>query len=381
MLHFSRRGFLRNTLGAAWTGATLLEQSVFRAAAARAQAPGAATALFDIEKVADGIYAAIARPQTLLNCNAAIFVNSHDVLVVDTHSKPSAVAALVAQIKKEVTPKPVRYVVNSHFHWDHSQGTPAYRKLAPGAQVVASTATRRLLAANGSKRLADSMELTRKNLEDAKSKLGSASAADKTYYQRTISEMTAYLKEMQGYTPELPTVTFDKTLVIQDAGHDLLLAFRGRAHTAGDVAVFCPQKKVIATGDVLHGFMPYMGDAYPLEWPRTLYGWAEFGFDHIIPGHAAVQHSRDRLYHMGAYIEEVTEAVVKGKKDGKSVEQLQQTITPKTLATLNRNGYGSFAAASIAKFTVTPPGTTAEEILATAVKTNVMHTFAALDRG
>ncbi len=54
MLHFSRRGFLRNTLGAAWTGATLLEQSVFRAAAARAQSPGAATALFDIEKVADG---------------------------------------------------------------------------------------------------------------------------------------------------------------------------------------------------------------------------------------------------------------------------------------------------------------------------------------
>ena len=75
--------------------------------------------LFDIERVAEGVYCALARAQAEINSNAAIFVNSRDVLVVDTHSKPSAAASLIAQIKKEITPHPVRYVVNTHFHWDH----------------------------------------------------------------------------------------------------------------------------------------------------------------------------------------------------------------------------------------------------------------------
>ena len=97
-------------------GASIIEEAFFRASWARAQAPGASTSLFKIEKVADGVFAALARPQVLTNCNAAIFVNSQDVLVVDAHSKPSAAAALIAQIKKEITTKPVRYLVNTHFH-------------------------------------------------------------------------------------------------------------------------------------------------------------------------------------------------------------------------------------------------------------------------
>src|SRR5687767_2471904 len=138
----SRRGFLRQTLGACWTGAALLEQSVFRATQARAQAPGAAGRLFGLQKVADGVYAAIARPEVLLNSNAAIFERSKDLLIVDTHSKPSAVPALLAQIRKEITNKPVRYIVNSHFHWDHTQGTPAYMKLSPRPDLLATGATR-----------------------------------------------------------------------------------------------------------------------------------------------------------------------------------------------------------------------------------------------
>src|SRR5437868_9349515 len=97
----SRRGFLRKTLGICWTSAALLEQAILRGAQARAQAGSRALpALFDIEKVADGIYAAIAHPQALINCNACIFENAADILIVDTHSKPSAVAALVAQIRR-----------------------------------------------------------------------------------------------------------------------------------------------------------------------------------------------------------------------------------------------------------------------------------------
>src|SRR5689334_22476111 len=81
--------------------------------------------LFDIKPVADGVYAAISKPAYKVNCNAVFSVLCDSDLVVDTHSKPSAARALIAQIKK-LTDKPVRYVVSTHFHWDHYQGNEAY---------------------------------------------------------------------------------------------------------------------------------------------------------------------------------------------------------------------------------------------------------------
>src|SRR5947208_13912611 len=102
----------------------------------------AAQDLFDIKPVADGVYAAISKPAYKVNCNAVIIFLGDSVLVVDTHSKPSAARALIAQIKK-LTDKPVRYVVNTHFHWDHYQGNQAYPSSWPtGVEIISSDATR-----------------------------------------------------------------------------------------------------------------------------------------------------------------------------------------------------------------------------------------------
>jgi len=102
----------------------------------------AAEDLFDIKPVADGVYAAISKPAYKVNCNAAIILFDDNVLVVDTHSKPSAARALIEQIKK-LTDKPVRYVVNTHFHWDHYQGNQAYPSSWPGGvEIISSEATR-----------------------------------------------------------------------------------------------------------------------------------------------------------------------------------------------------------------------------------------------
>src|SRR5262249_25747002 len=98
--------------------------------------------LFDIKPVADGVYAAVAKPAYKVNCNAVIVFLGDSVLVVDTHSKPSAARALIAQIKT-LTDKPVRYVVNTHFHWDHYQGNEAYPSSWPaGIEIISSEATR-----------------------------------------------------------------------------------------------------------------------------------------------------------------------------------------------------------------------------------------------
>ena len=77
--------------------------------------------LFEIKPVADGVYAAIAKPRYRVNSNTVIILLGDGVLVVDANSTPSAARSLIEQIKK-LTPSPVKYVVNTHFHWDHSQG-------------------------------------------------------------------------------------------------------------------------------------------------------------------------------------------------------------------------------------------------------------------
>src|SRR5436190_8914364 len=113
--------------------------------------------LFDIKPMADGVYAAIAKPAYKVNCNAAIIFLGDSVLVVDTHSKPSAARALTEQIKK-ITDKPIRYVVNTHFHWDHSQGNSAYSAWPGGVEIISSTATRDNIETLGAARIKAEIE-------------------------------------------------------------------------------------------------------------------------------------------------------------------------------------------------------------------------------
>ncbi|MFN7922500.1 MAG: MBL fold metallo-hydrolase [Bryobacteraceae bacterium] len=378
----SRRGFLKAVLGPAFAGGSVIDQALFRAVRARAQSNYQLPELFDIEKIADGIYAALARPQTLLNSNAVIFENAEDLLIMDSHSKPSAVASLVRQVRNMGISKPVRYVVSSHFHWDHAQGLPAYRRIAPRADIVSSETTRKLIGQETVPRLKESFTQLEKSVESYKKLAADAkSPQDKAVHQRMLRETQDYLREMKEFRPELPNLTFERDLILHDKAHDLHLAFRGRGHTSGDVVVFCPAKKTVATGDLLHGFFPFIGDGYPHDWPRTLLHVAEFDFAHIAGGHGGVFHSKDRAYQMGNYIEELTEAVVRARRGGKPLEAVQAEIKPASLKTLADGGYAERTAEAILKYRMLPPPLPAhEQVIADSVKTNIEHIYKALER-
>ncbi len=349
----SRRDFFSRAFGGALAGASLFEEAFLRATWARPQSAGASTNLFTIEKVADGVFAALARPQVLTNCNAAIFVNSADVLVVDAHSKPSAAAALIAQIKKDVTTKPVHYLVNSHFHWDHTQGDAAYKAGGAKVDIIASDMTKQLMTQLSRNRLRESLDGVPMQIDNVQARLAKATSnADKEYYTGLIGQLKAYQSEMRNYPLELPTITFAKSHVIKDAAGDLHIEFHGRAHTAGDIAVFSPQKRVVASGDVIIGFLPNIADGYPRPWPATIDSVGQLAFDHIIPGHGPVHHDRARMTQMRNYIEELTGRVEEGKKAGKPLAELQKTLTMASIKTLQANGYGSYVSDNLKNFTV-----------------------------
>ena len=351
--HVTRRDLFGQFLGGIIAGASVLEAGYLRAAWARSQRPAGGARLFDIQKVADGVYFGQAHAQVLTNCNAAIFVNSKEVIVVDAHSKPSAAASLVGQIRKEVTSKPVRYLVNTHFHWDHTQGDAAYRAASSKVEIIASDATKQLLEQNARNRLKDSVDGVPQIIDALKVRLAKASTPrERESYQEQIRQAQAYLDEMKSFTPELPDITFAKSYEVKDSAFDLHVEFHGRAHTAGDVAVFCPQRRAVASGDAIIGWVPNIADGYPRDWPRTIDSIAELAPERILPGHGPLQPNRERMTQMRNYIEELTGLVENGKKAGKPLSELKTTITPASVKSLSANGYGAYMTDNLNRFSV-----------------------------
>jgi cyclase len=374
----SRRDFLTTCIGGALAGASILELAWYRAAWARAAASGSDARLFDIEKVGDGIYFARARPQAMINCNAGIFVRSKDIVVVDAHSKPSAAAALISQIKRDVSPKPVRYVINTHFHWDHSQGNHGYRMTGDKVDFIASAATKQLMSNFAVARMKASVDAVPKQIDALRQQADHAkSAGEKAYCADQIRQLQAYQAELKNYVLELPTITFEKSYVLEDSACDLHIEFHGHAHTAGDVFIFCPQQRVIATGDAVHGQLPFIADGFPRVWPGTIDSLGRADFDKIMPGHAALQSGRVVMTNFRNYIEELTGKVDQGKKAGLSVSEMQQRITVASLRSLQSNGYEAYLA-RMSKEGNSPFARQAP--LQTGVNANIADIYANLDR-
>jgi glyoxylase-like metal-dependent hydrolase (beta-lactamase superfamily II) len=374
----SRRDFLRVLMGGALAGASILELAYHRAAWARAAAAGSDSNLFDLQKAAEGVFFAQARPQAAINCNAAVFVRSKDVVVVDAHSKPSAAAALLAQLKREVTTKPVRYVINTHFHWDHTQGNPAYRAAGGKVDFISTAATKQLMSDLGPARTKASVEAVPKQVEALRKQAEKAtSAEEKAFCAEQIRQLEAYAAELANYSLELPTITFDESYALPDSAFDLHLGFHGHAHTAGDVFVFCPQQRTIATGDACIGWIPNLGDGFPKAWPRTLDEVAKADFTQVLGGHGPVQTGRGVMTNLRNYIEELTDRVERAKEAGMSVTDMQQQIRVASLKSLDSNGYAAYLIKSMSvglpHFKFPPP-------LEDGVNANIRDIYKNLDK-
>ena len=312
-------------------------------------APLAAEQLFDLKEVVPGVYAAIARPQYKVNCNAAIVLLDDGVLVVDTHSKPSAARALIEQIKT-VTDKPVKFVVNSHFHWDHYQGNQAYPSSWPaGIEIISSEATRESIERRGVPRVKHEILTMPTEIEKQKADLAKATdPKQKATLQENLRQAEEYFSELKTIQMTLPSLTFDRSLIIHRKSRTVVVLWLGKAHTDGDVFVYLPREKVIASGDALHGWTPYMGDSYPYDWIHTLEEAERLDFEYVIGGHGDVmrgkgtfdlwrQYFRDLLdetadaYSQGATLDQARKrvaAALQAKYSGKFPETFPQDVIP-----------------------------------------------------
>jgi cyclase len=242
-------------------------------AAVRSQTPPATAHTF--RQIAPGVYSAIGAASLNSGSNSAVIVNQDDVIVVDSHMTPEAGRVLIQEIKT-LTDKPVRLLVDTHFHYDHTDGNQAF---APIADIIGHEYTRARLSA------ADYMQ---------RGMLGDL--------LRRQTPLTDALKDLK---PTPPNVTLADRMTIWRGDREIRLLYLGRGHTGGDLVVYLPRERVVCTGDLLVNGIANLVDGFVNEWPDTLEKLKPIDFTDVIPGHGEPFKGKERIDWFQAYLRDL----------------------------------------------------------------------------
>lgn len=304
--------------------------------------PSPASEYFNIVKVADGIYAAIAKPGVL--CNAAVIVTEDGVVVVDTHLRPSWAKDLIREIKK-ITDKPIRYVINTHWHNDHTQGNKVYEAAFPsGTEFISHHNTREDIIGRAIPSIKQSLTDLPNRISQMRALLQSGKRADgtvmsdsvKAQLKQQIANQEAYLEELKTIEITIPNLTFDKSLVLHSGERQVQVLYFGQGHTRGDVFVYLPKEKVLVTGDMLTGGVPFMRDAIPTAWAATLEAVGKLDFATMIPGHGDVLKGKDRLNLVVRYLKDLVASVTAQVERSATVDDATRLVTDELAPTYEK---------------------------------------------
>jgi cyclase len=293
---------------------------------------------YEVQKLAEGVHALVWNEPLAdpIESNALIVVNDEDVLVVDSSLFPSTARLVIGEIRK-LTPKPVRYVVNTHWHDDHVLGNLAYREAFPAVEFIAHTNTRtdiaeQVYAAQPKliERYRDDLVKIRRALETGKTSRGEDVTPERRkLFESYIPLLERYLAEIGPVNarPVLPDVTFEDHLTIHRGGRTIELRHLGRGNTRGDVVVWLPQEKILATGDLVVGPIPFGIGSYYRDWIVTLGVLRDIPAQTIFLSHGPVQRDRTYLDSVRALLQSLVSEVEAEVKRGATLEEVQQKVT------------------------------------------------------
>ncbi len=250
-------------------------------------------------EVADGVHLFKTAPygEVGLDGNAVAIVTPDGVVVFDSNGTPTAARAVIAAIKA-LTPQPVRYVVNSHWHWDHWYGTEAYREAFPGVQVMAQERTKAMMAG-------PAIEFNRPGLErDLPGYLtmleerltGTPAPQNPAALRDRITMGRWFLAEKRAVRHVLPDVTYRDRHVLTLGGREIQLVHVERAVTPGDTMIWLPKERILLTADVLVNPISFALSVYPAGWIRTLEWVDSLDAAVLVPGHGDPMRDESRLH-------------------------------------------------------------------------------------
>ena len=253
--------------------------------------PASAAAAPRVERLAPDLYAYVSDNDH--SSNSTFLIGRHGILVVDTGLNAVEGKKLLEEIRK-ISSLPVEFIVNTHYHLDHQGGNGV---VGPDATVISSPFTR----------------------------------------ERTL-QFIEQMRERQPNAPgqsapqpafRLAAQTFVQKMIIYLDDNPIELIAPGPAHTLGDVYVYFPRQRTVATGDLyLTNCSPAMDQGSARNWVRALDAIVELPADHFVAGHFEVG-TRRTITRFRDYLADLTAQVERLARSGTTVEQVRQQVDMK----------------------------------------------------
>jgi cyclase len=258
---------------------------------------------YQLQKIGNGIWAAIVSDEGLAGGNAGFVIGDDGVLVIDTFQDPRPAKTLLADIRK-LTPLPIRFVVNTHYHLDHVNGNDVFA--AAGATIVAHRNVRAWMRTENIKMLDPPVTPEKK---------------------ARVESLT------------LPTVVHDSHLDLYLRSRRINVRYYP-GHTGGDSVVWIPDAHLVFCGDMLwKQHVPNLIDATTKAWVESLDAMQkDYGPSTWVPGHGGIANAQDVLT-FRKYLADLRTNVRLEMAAGKSGDALVQALLPGLKSTYGKWGF------------------------------------------
>ena len=253
---------------------------------------------FEVTHLGGGVHAVIRREPVgmMFDANNVFIVNEEDVVVVDANATASSTRETIAALRA-ITAKPVRFVINTHWHFDHAEGNAAWREAWPGVEFVGHAATRGEVSGIGAKNRAGMLEfgpgmveaLRRRLATGRDSKNEPLDAETRAALASDADQAERYLGETKAARIVMPTLEVRDGLVLRRGGRTIEVLHLGAGHTRADLVVWLPGERIAITGAHVAWPVPHIGNtAAPLEYAATLGRLLALQARVFVPGHGPI---------------------------------------------------------------------------------------------
>ncbi len=247
---------------------------------ARPSGPVITGKVYAFEKIADGVYYTTSGSPMATGGNHTIIVGDQNVFLVDSGTTPAAGRALLEDMKL-ITDKPVRWVVNTHFHFDHTDGNSIF---GPEVEIIGHEYVRHAIAdldiihrepfKTAMANMPIQVEALKKQIADEKD------PARRATLEKQLAAKQADWEEFKNLKPTPPTLTYTSKMTLFQGQREIQLLFLGRGHTQGDTIVYLPKERIVCSGDMMETQPAYMGNAHVRRVDRNARQAQRDGFRH-----------------------------------------------------------------------------------------------------
>jgi glyoxylase-like metal-dependent hydrolase (beta-lactamase superfamily II) len=259
--------------------------------------------------------------------NVTVIEQADGLIVVDAGGSPVGGVRVVERIKA-LSPKPVKFVVYTHWHGDHNLGAPAFRAAYPNVHFVATQGTYRAMIGPASKYYDDYVKNWPPVVAPALAHANDPSlpTAERARWAQLAVDAPLIGQAFVGARVVAPDIAFSGKMFFEDADTPAEVMFLGRGNTDGDAVAWLPKERVLITGDLVVAPYPFGTESYPSEWIEVLKKLESFDFKTLVPGHGALQADHTYVDSVIALIDDVRRQVEPLAKQGLSLEEIQKKV-------------------------------------------------------